>query len=66
MVYIPIKLYLSELQLALIFDTVSFDFGHSFYEIVRCSLAAYLEARYLLQKTFHNRSLSKFMTLSKE
>ena len=47
---IRIKEVVSELQLALEFDTVTFEFNHNFYEIMRCPLGCIFGSSLLLTK----------------
>ena len=47
---IKIKEVVSQLQLALKFDTVAFDFGHNFYEILRCPLGCIFGSSLFLTK----------------
>jgi hypothetical protein len=47
---IKIKNCVSELQLALEFDPMLFEFGHSFYEIERCSLGCIFGCSLFLTK----------------
>jgi len=47
---IKIKEVVSELQLALQFDTVAFEFNHNFYEIQRCPLGCIFGSSLLLTK----------------
>jgi hypothetical protein len=47
---IKVKSVVSELQLALEFDTTGFDFGHNFYEIQRCPLGIFFGSCLFLTK----------------
>lgn len=50
MLKIKIKNCVSELQLALEFDPNNFEFGHSFYEIERCTLGSIFGCSLFLAK----------------
>lgn len=62
---IKVKNVVSELQLALEFDTTSFEFGHSFYEIQRCPLGSLFGCSLFLAKEVDESFLQQLTRASK-